>query len=515
MSQNKIFEEDISMDNKKNTHELPAHDVVESTSQEHEIRVDKVAKMRAAGIEPWPEVRHATAHCQQVIDAFVENSEPVQEYSVIGRVVAIRLHGKAAFVHLQENGQKLQIYFQQDRIGLQAFDNLQSFIDVGDIIWVKGHSFRTQRGEITLKADEYSLQSKSLHPLPEKFHGLSNVEIRYRQRYLDLLSNLESRSVLVKRSLIVQACREFLTSHNYLEVETPMLHPIAGGAAAKPFVTHHNALGQEFFLRIAPELYLKRLVVGGLDRVFELNRNFRNEGVSTRHNPEFTMLECYTAHENIEYGMSFVEQLIKAMADKVCDNKMLKFFDYEIDLSKPFARIAMKDAVQAVHNLSDDQMNEATIDALLKKHHIALKTSKMTINEKIYLLFEETVESTLIQPTFIIDFPIEVSPLAKRHAQDPTLAARAELFVAGIEFANLFNELNDPFDQANRFHQQMESHAAGDEEAHQYDADFILALEHGLPPTVGFGIGIDRLIMLLTGASSIKDIILFPTLKKK
>lgn len=503
------------MDNKKNMQEQPAHEVIESTSQEHEIRVDKVAKMRAAGIEPWPEVKHATASCQQVVTDFVESAEPVQVYAVVGRVVSIRLHGKAAFVHLQEQGHKLQVYFQQERIGALAFDQLQSFVDIGDFLWVKGHSFRTQRGEITLKADVYSIQSKSLHPLPEKFHGLSNIETRYRQRYLDLISNAESRAALQKRSIIVQACREFLTSHGYLEVETPMLHPIAGGAAAKPFVTHHNALGQEFFLRIAPELYLKRLVVGGFDRVFEINRNFRNEGVSTRHNPEFTMLECYTAHENYQYGMDIVEQLIKSMADKVCDSTILKFGDYELDFGKPFARIAMKDAVQKTHNLSDADMNEATIDALLKKHHIALKTSKMTIAEKIYLLFEETVESTLIQPTFIIDFPIEVSPLAKRHPLNDSLAARAELFIAGMEIANLFNELNDPFDQAQRFHQQMESHAAGDEEAHQYDADFILALEHALPPTVGFGIGIDRLIMLLTGSTSIKDIILFPTLKKK
>lgn len=503
------------MEHKKNIHEQAVHEQVESTSQEHEIRVEKVAKMRAAGINPWPEVKHATAHCQDIIEQFVENSDVVQEYTIIGRVIAIRLHGKAAFVHVQELGHKLQVYFQQDRIGAQAFEQLQNFIDIGDILWIKGHSFRTQRGEITLKADEFTLQSKCLHPLPEKFHGLSNVETRYRQRYLDLISNPESRLALQKRSLIVQTCREFLTQHGYLEVETPMLHPIAGGAAARPFVTHHNALGHEFYLRIAPELYLKRLVVGGFDRVFELNRNFRNEGVSTRHNPEFTMLECYTAHENIDYGMDFVESLIKAMADKVCDSKMIRFFDYDIDLSQPFAKISMKDAVQKVHNLSDDQMTDEVISGLIAKHHIKLKASNMTINEKIYLLFEETVESTLIQPTFIIDFPIEVSPLAKRHAQDETLAARAELFVAGIEFANLFNELNDPFDQAQRFHQQMASHAAGDEEAHQYDADFILALEHALPPTVGFGIGIDRLIMLLTGVASIKDIILFPTLKKK
>lgn len=503
------------MEDKKNIQNTAVVDQVEAASQEHQIRVDKIAKMRQAGIEPWPEVKHATASCQQVIDDFVQDALPAQVYAVVGRVVSIRLHGKAAFVHIQEQGNKLQIYFQQERIGVVAFEQLQNFVDIGDFLWVTGFSFKTQRGEITLKADSYSIQSKSLHPLPEKFHGLSNVEIRYRQRYLDLISNPESRSTLQKRSLIVQACREFLTEQGYLEVETPMLHPIAGGAAAKPFSTHHNALGQEFFLRIAPELYLKRLVVGGFDRVFELNRNFRNEGVSPRHNPEFTMLECYTAHENFEYGMDIVEKLIKAMAHKVSDDMKITFGDHHIDLSQPFAKISMKDSVKHRHNLTDADMNEATIDALLKQYHVALPQPHMTINEKIYLLFEETVESTLIQPTFIIDFPIEVSPLAKRNAQDPTLAARAELFIVGIEFANLFNELNDPFDQAERFHAQMKAHQAGDAEAHQYDADFILALEHGLPPTVGFGIGIDRLIMLITGSTSIKDVILFPTLKKK
>lgn len=503
------------MESKKNIQDLSVHEPIESTSHEHEIRVEKVKKMRAEGIDPWPQVKHATAHCQQVIDEFIDNAESEKKYAVIGRVVAIRLHGKAAFIHLQELGHKLQLYFQQDKIGVVAFEHLQNFIDVGDILWVTGHSFRTQRGEITLKVDQFSLQSKCLHPLPEKFHGLSNVEIRYRQRYLDLISNPESRLALQKRSVIVQSCREFLTQRGYLEVETPMLHPIAGGAAARPFVTHHNALGHEFYLRIAPELYLKRLVVGGFDRVFELNRNFRNEGVSPRHNPEFTMLECYTAHENIEYGMAIVEQMIQAMAAKVCDNQQVTFFGHAIDLSKPFIRISMKDAVKSVHNLRDDQITDETISQLLAKFHIPLKSSNMSVHEKMYLLFEETVESTLIAPTFIIDFPIEVSPLAKRHEKDATLAARAELFIAGIEFANLFNELNDPFDQAERFHQQMASHAAGDEEAHQYDAEFIVALEHALPPTVGFGIGIDRLVMLLTGVASIKDIILFPTLKKK
>jgi len=499
------------MEHNKNIEEQ----IVEGGSQEHLIRVEKIAKMRAAGIEPWPQARHATAQCQQIVDEFVENSDPLQEYAVVGRIVAIRLHGKAAFIHLQQDGNKVQVYFQQDRIGVQAFDQLQHFFDVGDILWVKGHSFKTQRGEITLKADEFAMQSKCLHPLPEKFHGLSNVEIRYRQRYLDLISNPESRDTLQKRSFIIQACRAFLVQHGYLEVETPMLHPIAGGAAAKPFVTHHNALGHDFYLRIAPELYLKRLVVGGFDKVFEINRNFRNEGVSTRHNPEFTMLECYTAYENYQYGMDFVEKLIKAMAAQVGADAMIAFGNHQLDFSQPFQRLGLKAAVQQYHNLSDEQMTDATISDLLQKNKIDLPKSNMTINEKIYLLFEETVESKLIQPTFIIDFPIEVSPLAKRHPQNSSLAARAELFIAGMEIANLFNELNDPFEQADRFHQQMEAHKAGDQEAHQYDADFILALEHALPPTVGFGIGIDRMIMLLTGSTSIKDIILFPTLKKK
>lgn len=501
------------MDIKKKLEEHTIVDQQESSSQEHKIRRSKVEKMREAGIEPWPEVQHATASCKQVIDDFVDGAEQPQVYAVVGRVVSIRLHGKAAFVHIQEQGNTLQLYFQQERIGTTAFEQLQHFLDIGDIVWVKGFSFKTQRGEITLKADLFSIQSKSLHPMPEKFHGLSNVEIRYRQRYLDLLSNPESRAALQKRSRIVQACREFLTSHGYLEVETPMLHPIAGGAAAKPFVTHHNALGQDLYLRIAPELYLKRLVVGGFDRVFEINRNFRNEGVSTRHNPEFTMLECYTAHQNYEFGMNFVEQLLCFMAKTVGDTAILPFGDYILDFAKPFARISLHDAVKQEHHLTDDQMSDTIIADLLKKHHVSLPKSNMSLQEKIYLLFEETVESKLIQPTFIINFPIEVSPLAKRHPQDPSLAARAELFIAGMEIANLFNELNDPIDQAERFHQQMESHKAGDEEAHQYDADFILALEHALPPTVGFGIGIDRLVMLLTGATSIKDIILFPTLK--
>ena len=501
------------MNNKKELHEHDAQDHTQQTSEEHHLRVEKIKKMRDAGMDPWPEVRHSTTTCKQVLDTFVEEDE--KEFSVIGRIITFRLHGKAAFAHILDNGVKLQVYFKENLIGEKLFDHLQHLIDIGDIVWVKGTSFKTKRGEITVRAQDFSLQSKSLHPLPEKFHGLADVEVRYRQRYLDLISNDESRRVLQERSAIVQSCRNYLVDHNYLEVETPMLHPIAGGAAARPFVTHHNSLGHDFFLRIAPELYLKRLVVGGFDRVFEINRSFRNEGVSTRHNPEFTMLEFYTAHEDYQYGMDFVEQMLKDVVMKACGDHKISFNDHDLDFTKPFDRMSIRDAAKKYNELSEDDIAEDKIDALLKKNNVKLKKSNMTYNEKVYLLFEETVEQKLIQPTFITDFPIEVSPLAKRDAKDSKIAARAELFVAGMEVANLFNELNDPFDQANRFHHQVESHEAGDDEAHQYDADYIVALEHALPPTVGVGIGIDRLVMVLTGSRSIKDVILFPTLKKK
>lgn len=483
-------------------------------SEEHMVRVQKVKTLQAMGIEPWPAVKQPTTSAQAVLDNYTAEQEQ-QVCSLVGRVVAIRLHGKAAFAHIQDNGVRLQLYFKEELVGAEQFAFLEKFIDLGDILYVAGVPFTTQKGEISLRVQEFSLQSKCLFPLPEKFHGLTDIETRYRQRYLDLIANHASRDALVQRSKIVQAMRAYLTSHNYLEVETPMLHPIAGGAAAKPFVTHHNALSQDFFLRIAPELYLKRLVVGGLDRVFEINRNFRNEGISTRHNPEFTMLEFYTAHQDYNYAMDFVESMIKAMVQDVHAQTTIQFGMHTLDFSKPFERIKITDAVQKYNNLSDDQMNEVNLDALIDTLHIERPKSGMTYNEKIYLLFEETVESKLIQPTYAIGFPIEVSPLAKRDAHDGTLAARAELFVAGMEISNLFNELNDPFDQAERFMEQVRAHEAGDEEAHQYDAEFIHALEYGLPPTVGVGVGIDRLVMVLTGMTSIKDIILFPTLKKK
>lgn len=483
-------------------------------SQEHEIRAAKVKKMLELGINPWPAVKKATIGTADLLSNFSETN--TNSYSIVGRVMTKRLHGKAAFVHVQDDFGKIQIYIKQDLVGEALFNVFENFVDIGDILWVSGTLFKTKVGEISLRVSDFSLQSKCLHPLPEKFHGLSDIEVRYRQRYLDLICNLASKALLVKRSQIIQVVREFFAKHQYLEVETPMLHPIAGGAAAKPFVTHHNALGQDFYLRIAPELYLKRLVVGGMDRVFEINRNFRNEGISTKHNPEFTMLECYTAHENIEYAMVFIEEIFKAVIAATGLSTLVNFDQYTIDFSKKFERISLYDAVKKAHALSDiDLTKDEVVDSLLKKYKIALPKTNMSLPEKIYLLFSETVEKTLIQPTFVTGFPIEVSPLAKRDANNSELASRAELFIAGLELANLFDELNDPYDQAQRFTQQMQARQAGDAEAHEYDADFILALEYALPPTVGFGIGIDRMVMLLTGTTSIKDVILFPTLKRK
>ncbi len=482
-------------------------------SQEHEIRIEKVKKLAEKGIESWPAAKTPTATAEQLLNNFEENDS--KNYELVGRVMTKRLHGKAGFAHIQDVTGKIQIYVKEDAIGEKLFNLFEHSIDLGDILWVSGTLFKTQRGEISLRVSNFSLQSKCLHPLPEKFHGLHDVEVRYRQRYLDLICNDASRQLLIKRSLIVQTIRKFLTIKNYLEVETPMLHPIPGGAAAKPFMTHHNALGQDFYLRIAPELYLKRLVVGGLDRVFEINRNFRNEGISTKHNPEFTMLECYTAHHDVVYAMDLIENIFQAVAVKIEAIGPVQFGDHVIDFSKKFERISLYDAVKKYHQLTDADLSDVKIDALLKSHKVSLPKSNMNLAEKIYLLFAETVEKELIQPTFVTGFPVDVSPLAKRDAKNPDLAARAELFMAGLELANLFDELNDPFDQAARFNQQVQSRESGDAEAHLFDADYILALEHALPPTVGFGIGIDRMVMLMTGTTSIKDVILFPTLKKR
>lgn len=483
-------------------------------SQEHTIRVEKVLELRKEGIEPWPCAKSVTATCKQVIEDF-QCSNQEKEYSITGRIMTIRLHGKTSFATMQDATGRLQIYIRKDEVGEQNFSLFQHYIDLGDILWVKGISFITNSGEISLKVHEFTLMSKCLYPLPEKFHGLTDIETRYRQRYLDLITNEESRIKFIKRSVLIRSMRTYLDEHGYIEVETPMLHPIPGGAAARPFVTHHNALSSDFYLRIAPELYLKRLVVGGFERVYEINRNFRNEGISTRHNPEFTMVEFYTAYHDYIFIMDFVEKMLKEMVSATDATLKIPFGDHTIDFASPFKKISIKNAVLEYAQILEHDLSEECIDATLRKHTITVVQKDASLGQKIYALFEELVEPQLLQPTFVTEFPIEVSPLAQRDAKNPHYAARFELFIGGMEIANGFNELNDPFDQAERFKEQLKAHAAGDAEAHHYDADYILALEYGLPPTVGVGIGIDRLAMLATNTVSIKDVILFPTLKKK
>lgn len=487
---------------------------LETESNEHEIRLLKVQKMQEEGINPWPSFKHPEpSSIQDALDAFSKDQDAEKEYQLSGRLMSRRDHGKSFFCNLQDRSNRMQLYIKKDVIGDNEFENFKRFFDTGDIVWVKGQLFTTKTGEITLKVHALELESKCLHPLPEKFHGLTDIEQRYRQRYLDLMSNLESREKFKKRSLIVQTIRNFLQSKDFLEVETPMLHPIPGGAAARPFITHHNAYDMDLYMRIAPELYLKRLVVGGLDRVFEINRNFRNEGVSTRHNPEFTMLEFYMAYGDYNTGMELTEQLLQNAVLKNFDGLKLPFQDHIVDFTAPFKRLTVEESLIEIGGFTKDQISEKNIDALIAQHKIAVhKTAGYGV--KLFALFENFVESKIVQPTFIIGYPIEVSPLAKRDANNPNVAARFELFMCGMEFANGFSELNDPFDQAARFKAQADAREGGDQEAHHYDADYIKALEYGLPPAVGVGIGIDRLVMILTNTSAIKDVILFPTLKK-
>lgn len=480
---------------------------------EHETRVIKIKKMETEGLKPWPEYRAITHTSLQALSAYQDNPDSTQEMNLSGRLVVKRDHGKTFFGVIQDRAGRIQIYIKKDELGDLAFEQFKKYIDIGDIIWVRGPLFITKMGETTVNVLEVTLLSKCLHPLPEKFHGLTDVEQRYRQRYLDLISNPESKEKFKKRSLIVRTIRQFLQEKDFLEVETPMLHPIPGGAAARPFITHHNAYDMDLFLRIAPELYLKQLVVGGFERVFEINRNFRNEGVSTRHNPEFTMLEFYMAHGDYLDGIALTEELLATAVRKNFDSLQVQFHGKTIDFTPPLTRLTVEESLVQLGNLTPDQISKENIDALIKKHKIQVH-SNAGYGVKLFALFEEFVEPNIVQPTFIIGYPIEVSPLSKRDPNNPELAARFELFVCGMELANGFTELNDPFDQAERFKGQAQAREGGDDEAHYYDADYIKALEYGLPPTVGVGIGIDRLVMMLTDTSTIKDVILFPTLKQ-
>ncbi len=481
-------------------------------SNEHEIRLEKVRVMQGEGQSPWPAYKPVSHTTAQAIALFNQHPEQSPLFELAGRLIIKRDHGKTFFGVIQDRDGRIQIYVKKDEVGEAAFEQFKKYIDLGDIVWVKGPLFVTKTGETTVKVSAYALLSKCLHPLPEKFHGLTDIEQRYRQRYLDLMSNPESSAKFKKRSHIIQTIRNFLQERGFLEVETPMLHPIPGGATARPFVTHHNTYNMDLYLRIAPELYLKRLVVGGIERVFEINRNFRNEGISTKHNPEFTMLEFYQAYGDYLVGIDTTEQLIGAVARANLPSLQVPFQSKVIDFTPPFKRLTVEESLIEIGRLSKEQIQPDTIGATLEQKG-ATVPAHASYGVKLFALFEQCVEAQIVQPTFIIGYPIEVSPLAKRDENNRNIAARFELFACGMELANGFTELNDPFDQAERFKAQVQAREGGDQEAHHYDADYVQALEYALPPTVGVGMGIDRLTMLMTDTTSIKDVILFPTLK--
>ena len=434
---------------------------------------------------------------------------------VAGRMMLKRVMGKASFATIQDMSGRIQLYISDDLTGADVHAAFKHH-DLGDILGAQGTLFKTKTNELSIRVTELQLLTKSLRPLPEKFHGLADQEQKYRQRYLDLITNEDARKVFTARSKIIQAMREFFVARGYLEVETPMMHPIPGGASARPFSTHHNALDMALYLRIAPELYLKRLVVGGMEKVFEINRNFRNEGISTRHNPEFTMVEFYEAYQDFTYLMDFTEKMLAEIAQKVLGTTEVTYQGKTMDLAKPFARLTITAAIRKFHpEYTDAQLNDR--DFLMKK----LQALNIHFNPKDGIgglqlsLFDETTEHLLFEPTFIVDYPAEVSPLARRNDNNTEITDRFELYIAGREIANGFSELNDPEDQAARFLEQAKAKDAGDNEAMHYDADYIRALEYGLPPTAGEGIGIDRLVMLLTDSPSIRDVILFPQLRRE
>ena len=477
----------------------------------------KLAALRAAG-NAYPNDFRRTALAADLHAAHDARDNAALEaapirVAVAGRMLLKRVMGRACFATLQDMSGRIQLYVTLDSVGEGVLDAFKHW-DLGDIVGAAGTLFKTKTGELSVRCDSVRLLSKSLRPLPEKFHGMADQEQRYRQRHVDLITNPAARDVFVKRSLTVQAIREFFVARSFLEVETPMMHPIPGGAAARPFATHHNALDMELYLRVAPELYLKRLVIGGLEKVFEINRNFRNEGMSTRHNPEFTMLEFYEAYRDYRDLMDLTEELLREVAQKVLGTTVVTYQGETIDLGAPFARLTMAEAIHRfnpVYPLSDLADPDYLRGALAPFDVAVYPTDGVGLLQ--LKLFEATTEEKLVQPTFIVAHPTDVSPLARASEENPAVTDRFELFITRREIANGFSELNDPEDQAARFNAQVQAKEAGDEEAMYYDADYIRALEHGLPPTAGEGIGIDRLVMLLTDAASIRDVILFPQMK--
>jgi lysyl-tRNA synthetase class 2 len=480
-------------------------------------RRKKVDALWEQGINPYPNDFKPTHTSADVFDGYGSVQEipsDPEDFIVAGRIIARRSFGKAAFVQLQDRKGRIQLYVKRDAIGEEAFASFETF-DIGDVIGAEGYPFRTKTGELSLHVKEIRLLAKSLLPLPEKFHGLTDVETRYRQRYVDLMINPEVREVFLKRARIINLIREFMTSRDFLEVETPMMQPIPGGATARPFITHHNALDMQLYLRIAPELYLKRLLVGGFERVFEINRNFRNEGISVRHNPEFTMMEFYQAYATYEDLIDFTEELLCHVVGDMFGSLEFSYQEFEISFERPWKRFTVKEAILEYGDIDAKSLDDRDL-AYAYARNIGLELpDDIGYGKLIVEIFEEVAEEKLIQPTFITSYPTEVSPLSRRSDKDPDVVDRFELFIAGREMANAFSELNDPVDQKERFLQQVAAKEKGDEEAHYMDEDYIRALEYGMPPAAGEGIGIDRLIMLLTDSPSIRDVILFPQLRRE
>ncbi|MBP2650346.1 MAG: Lysyl-tRNA synthetase [Firmicutes bacterium] len=472
-------------------------------------RREKMAAIEGRGIEPFGRKYDFTHHAAQVI----ENFEQLEGTTVriAGRIMAVRGHGKASFAHIMDMSGKVQLYFRKDVLGDEGYEEF-GLVDLGDIIGVEGQVFRTNRGEISVKVSSFEMLAKALRPLPDKWHGLKDVETRYRQRYLDLMVNPEVRDTFITRSRIIQSIRRNLESKGFLEVETPMLQPIAGGAAARPFITHHNALDMNLYMRIAPELYLKRLIVGGFEKVYELNRNFRNEGISIKHNPEFTMVELYQAYADYQDVMRLTEELFSKVALDVIGTTKITYQGQEIDLTPPWNRMTMTEAIKKFSGI--DFAPKSLEEARSIADGLGVKYEKKDgIGKILSNVFEEVAEEHLMQPTFIIGHPTEISPLAKRNKENPEITDRFEFFIYGREMGNGFSELNDPIDQKERFQAQVADRNSGDDEAHMMDEDYVTALEYGLPPTGGLGIGIDRMVMLLTDNYSIRDVLLFPHMR--
>ncbi len=490
---------------------------MDEVNEQVATRRHKVAQLKAGGLAAYRNDFRPSHTARDLRDRHGGLAQPELEalpgeFALGGRIRALRPHGKAAFFEIEDGTGRLQVYARRDGLGDEAYERVRS-LDVGDIVGVRGRLFRTRTNELTIQAGEVTLLTKCLRPLPEKWHGLKDVETRYRQRYVDLMVNPEVREVFRNRSRVIGLVRGFLEQRGFLEVETPMMQPMAGGAAAKPFVTHHNALDLELYLRVAPELFLKRLLVGGFERVFELNRNFRNEGISTRHNPEFTMLEFYQAYADYEDMMELTEELFVMLAEEIHGGLGIPSGEHEISLERPWQRLSLTEGVSRHAGVEESEL--ATLEGLRKvADRLDLKLDpKLGRGKLLVELFEHLVEPRLIQPTFVVGYPLEVSPLARRNDANPALVDRFELFIGGRELANAFSELNDPDDQRRRFEEQAAARRAGDDTACEVDEDYVRALEYAMPPAAGEGIGIDRLVMLLTDSPSIRDVILFPLLR--